>query len=794
MPIAINIGTGGTPPKFLKPYQHLSWPVILCCVVVIVGVTLERRLRPKRSFSPASSGHPRNRERALANVQTRINDRLANSLSHTARIALALSESPDSVVQPMNLMVEAVTTTSDQGSSQKDITQAFEEADQALLILGAPGSGKTTMLLDLAQKLHDKAVTDSSSAVPVVVDLARWATDPLVLPTRHTHPTNASTGPTNATSQSPNTARRLTSSRREEGKFGVNTGQEHEFHRWLIRELYYLYRIPENVTEEWLKTRTLILLLDGLDEVSPSARDQCLEAINKFQIRFNVPAMAVTSRKIDYDHLKGRLTLQGAVQVQPLTRDQINQYLVTAGDGLQGVREALRQDDTLWQLLDSPLMLNIMVLAYHDRPASKVIEGTTIGDRRSRLINAYVDEVIARRNAPVARYTVGETRRWLAQLAYCASVHRSYMPLRRSWVGWHMPWFTNAPESRVRFLFSAFFPWTVGLSCSIGAVIPIAVRLGTLPALVSAVVLLAALSSYVILTFPVRRKKLARAVAYPRLRRNGVIVGVTLAASEYVSFNLLFGHELALSQVVRVVVIASALMFFLALAAGVERWVTVGLIDTLWWSAIISGCVISYLLYRWHPDLPDLTFAFSVAFITTIAIASFAVLALIAVNQSEGFRIIQRHPMDWPSIIVPAALTAFAAGIPVIRTGKLTGPVFVSAVGVSSGTVSALAAAFVLVFAVSAAVSPFKLVLAGLDLLPFRFGAFLEYAVDRSLLYKEKKGYAFIHSIFQEHFTETYRQMERVWAAGAYKQSSVPEALSAVEALDDWMLDDGRKR
>lgn len=689
----------------------------------------------------------------------------------------------------MNLMVETVTTTSDQGSSRKDITQAFEEADQSLLILGAPGSGKTTMLLDLAQKLHDKAVTDGASALPVVVDLARWATDSLVLATRHTQASDASERPTNATSQPSKSARRLTSSRREEGKFGVSTGQEHEFHHWLNRELYYLYRIPSNVTEDWLKARSLILLLDGLDEVAPSARDQCLEAINKFQIRFNVPAMAVTSRKLDYEHLKGRLTLQGAVQVQPLTKEQINHYLVTAGDSLQGVREALHQDDTLWQLLDSPLMLNIMVLAYHDRPANKVIEGTTIGDRRSRLINAYVDEVIARRNAPVAAYTVGETRRWLAQLAYCASVHRSYMPLRRSWIGWHMAWYTNAPESRVRFLFSAFFPWVVGLSCSIGAILPIAERLGTLPALISAVVLLAALGSYVILTFPIRRKE-ARAVAYPRLRRNGVIVGVALAVSEYVAFNFLFGHEMGLSQAVRVVIIASPLMFFLAAAAIGERWVSGGTIEAIWWAAIISGCLTAYLLYRWHPDLPDATFAFSVAFVTTIVIASLAVLALLAVNQSAGFRIIQRHPMDWRSTIVPTVLTILAACIPAIQASKLTGPVIASVIGVSSGTISALAAAFVLVFVVSWVVSPFKIVLAGLDLLPFRFGAFLEYAVDRSLLYKEAKGYAFIHSIFQEHFTETYRQMERVWATGAYKQSNVPEALSAIEKLDDWMLDD----
>lgn len=44
-----------------------------------------------------------------------------------------------------------------------------------MLVLGAPGSGKTTVMLELLCELLAKAEADSDMPIPVVLPLASWA-------------------------------------------------------------------------------------------------------------------------------------------------------------------------------------------------------------------------------------------------------------------------------------------------------------------------------------------------------------------------------------------------------------------------------------------------------------------------------------------------------------------------------------------------------------------------------------------------------------------------------------------
>jgi predicted NACHT family NTPase len=50
----------------------------------------------------------------------------------------------------------------------------FDHTGNALLILGAPGGGKTTLLLQLAKKLLDRAKRDKDQPIPVVFHLSSW--------------------------------------------------------------------------------------------------------------------------------------------------------------------------------------------------------------------------------------------------------------------------------------------------------------------------------------------------------------------------------------------------------------------------------------------------------------------------------------------------------------------------------------------------------------------------------------------------------------------------------------------
>lgn len=133
---------------------------------------------------------------------------------------------------------------------------------------------------------------------------------------------------------------------------------------WLVDELRERYYVPRKLAQAWIDAEQVLPLLDGLDEVAPEHRVACVEAINTFRRQHPLVSLAVCSRVADYDTLPVRLELSGAVIIQPLSRVQIRSYLEQAGKPLAGVRTVLRDDETLWDLLETPLMLSIVALAY----------------------------------------------------------------------------------------------------------------------------------------------------------------------------------------------------------------------------------------------------------------------------------------------------------------------------------------------------------------------------------------------------------------------------------------------
>jgi hypothetical protein len=106
-----------------------------------------------------AAGGDRNRAAMLEKVRTIwIDGFLQQSLFHEVRILLGLSERPDAVARPLDLLVKRP----DQGDrplpAGTRVLDVYDSMDQSLLILGAPGAGKSTLLLELARDLLDRAI------------------------------------------------------------------------------------------------------------------------------------------------------------------------------------------------------------------------------------------------------------------------------------------------------------------------------------------------------------------------------------------------------------------------------------------------------------------------------------------------------------------------------------------------------------------------------------------------------------------------------------------------------------
>jgi len=331
----------------------------------------------------------RNRSAMIEKVRTIwITGFLEQSLFQQTRILLGLSERPDAVLRPLDLLVKRPDQDERPLPSGTQVVDVFDAMDHSLLILGAPGSGKTTLLLELARDLLTRATHDPTQPIPVVFPLSAWA----------------------------ETRRPLV--------------------EWLQDELNLRYDVPRKIAKEWIASDQVLPLLDGLDEVKAEHRGACVEAINVFRQSHGFLPLVITSRTADYEALAEPLRLHGAILVRPLTREQVNAYVTDLGPVGEPVRAAIHEDSSLWELLDAPLLLNVTTVAYAVQTEVPLPVSGTVAMRREHLFGSYVNQVL-RRRAAERSYTPDQTVRWLSWLAYQMADHgQAVFYLERLQVHW----------------------------------------------------------------------------------------------------------------------------------------------------------------------------------------------------------------------------------------------------------------------------------------------------------------------------------------------------------------------
>ena len=246
------------------------------------------------------------------------------------------------------------------------IEDVFAAAERVLLVLGEPGAGKTTMLLQLVSHLMARAEADETCPMPAVFSLSAYSEDrPLA--------------------------------------------------EWLEDQLANNYEVPRKLGRQWIDRGQFVPLLDGLDEVDSSLRPACAEAINAFRQQHPGVSLLVTARSRDYQTLATRLNMDKAIVLQPLTLEQIDAYLARRGPKLSGLRESLAADRTLRELAQTPLMLSIMTLAYRRMPEGDGDMGGRLLSR-NQLFDVYAERM-ARYRSKDMRFAPNDTIAWLSWLA-----------------------------------------------------------------------------------------------------------------------------------------------------------------------------------------------------------------------------------------------------------------------------------------------------------------------------------------------------------------------------------------
>ena len=328
--------------------------------------------RFQRPYTPTKEQEIRNREQLITSVRAQWIDGVYNqSMGANPWINVDLVLAPKYVPIPSVSMKWQ----SEDGSKLLDqdewIETAFKKyAANALLILGAPGSGKTITLLDLTKELLNEAEKDSAhtTPIPVVFNLSSWALETKSL------------------------------------------------FNWLVSELGDKYGVSSGLANYWLETNALILMLDGLDEVSSNKRIACVSQINNFRTLYGQTRIVVCSRLHEYQALNQQLNLPGALVLQPLTYTEADNFLAELGQPLEAARTLLKTNKQLQEWAQTPLFLSVITIAYRNL-SNQQLENAQINSL-FEIYKAYVDRVVnEHRPNKRSNFTPQQLAKWLTWMA-----------------------------------------------------------------------------------------------------------------------------------------------------------------------------------------------------------------------------------------------------------------------------------------------------------------------------------------------------------------------------------------
>lgn len=323
------------------------------------------------------------RRTLLNQVTWRVEEMQAGSIPETVHIDLEIHSRPDLRNSTGSDQIVAVprrlVPTGPMG-------EYFNRVGNRLVILGAPGSGKTSVLTGIARDLIAAARADEREPVPIVLNLGSWAS------------------------------------------------RNGTLDNWLIDVICYggFYGVSQDVAQWLIKNDQLILLLDGLDEVASDYQSGCFSAIANFRERHGLLRIILCCRTQEFvRQINSGLEPIEIIEIQRPTESRVVEALAELerrGIFLASIRSALEIDDDLREFLRSPLVLNVVALAYMgDSPysiASLRLPGTP-EERLARLWRKYVEKMFEHRPLRRFAYSSEEASGWLAWLAHALTIRNT---------------------------------------------------------------------------------------------------------------------------------------------------------------------------------------------------------------------------------------------------------------------------------------------------------------------------------------------------------------------------------
>ncbi len=252
----------------------------------------------------------------------------------------------------------------EQKEASTSLERIFDEHRGRLLVIGEPGAGKTSLLLQLADALLQRR----ENRVPVILNLATW----------------------NETYKN--------------------------FEHWLLETLPRAGSVSKAYAKTLVLEDRLLPLFDGLDEVKAEHRQACLDAIAQYgQVAEH--QYVICSRTREYAEI-GEAPVYAQIELQPLKAEQIRAELEnSAQPEAKFLLHAIAQDPLLAEVVRNPFYFNTtqLLLASMKSYASLGIQACTVEELQVALVEKFVAQQL---NTTVkTAFSAEKSRKWLGFMA-----------------------------------------------------------------------------------------------------------------------------------------------------------------------------------------------------------------------------------------------------------------------------------------------------------------------------------------------------------------------------------------
>jgi DNA polymerase III delta prime subunit len=225
--------------------------------------------------------------------------------------------------------------------SFSSLHEAFQKYGGRILLLGEPGTGKTTTLMAFARDMIAKRLENPNQPLPIIIPVVTW----------------------DAEKRSPLT-------------------------EWLAEAVPLLKESLDHI----IKNRRALFILDGLDELGAVQEDS--KTREKYDPRSRFLEVMPTSSQVviscrvkEYHDIGAKMAVNGAATLQPLDDLQLKQYL----QNLPYLWDMLQEDDNLRQVARTPLLLSLFGYAFAGlAEEAKQLQYSGRGELRDKIFEVYV--------------------------------------------------------------------------------------------------------------------------------------------------------------------------------------------------------------------------------------------------------------------------------------------------------------------------------------------------------------------------------------------------------------------